>query len=106
MFTLHSAAEDVSTSPLDGGWSGTYLTTPPAVSMLGMYLLDHQAPPVDPAGSLLVEEGLEDYDLVTRLDKGQYSAEDAFIGASRHRDFCARVQLSVEEGRVGGRKCF
>ena len=38
MSIVHSAAEDVLVAPSFGGWSGTYLTVPPGISMLLRYL--------------------------------------------------------------------
>lgn len=39
--TVQSAADEVFTAPCFGGRSGTYLMTPPAISIFGIYLFRH-----------------------------------------------------------------
>lgn len=82
---VQSAAEDVLVAPVSGGCSGTYLMVPPGISMLLMYLpifvLTRSCQ--SPAGfavDVLVEEGLKDNDVVSRLDKGHESTQHACKG--------------------------
>ena len=57
-------------------------------------------------GDVLVEEGLEDNDLVARLEEAHEGGEHAFIGASGDGDFGLWVEGAVERGRVGFCDCF
>lgn len=63
--------------------------------------VDHLAAGHFDVGDVLVEEGLEDDDLVARLEEAHESREHAFVRAGGHGHFGFGVECAAEGGRVG-----
>lgn len=81
MSTVHSAADEVLVAPSFGGWSGTYLTVPPGISILLRYLSKMLVQPtknISFYGGLLVKEGLENDNFVALLNKAHEGTQHPY----------------------------